>query len=218
MGLVGNQQIQLRVLLNLYTDLIQALDGGIAGEEILGTGAKGDNFQLAQADEGACDGHELADHLGNFFRSTHRIFGNKCFEMAHTQVVGAVEHAAVSIAAAIDEVAVPLGGGSVHAGTVKVLGNQRLRRFGAEVAQEDGQGVASGGFDLLDSLQHVLLIFHGRLALVDIRALGLAGGSDGGTAALGQVNDEAVAGYGDDAQFDLRNVSQIHSSFPPYKI
>ena len=41
MGLVGHQQVQLGVLLNLHADLIQPLDGCVTGEEVLGPRAEG---------------------------------------------------------------------------------------------------------------------------------------------------------------------------------
>ena len=48
--LVGDQQVQLGVFLNLHTQLVQAVDGGVAGEEVLGPGAEGDNLQVLNAD------------------------------------------------------------------------------------------------------------------------------------------------------------------------
>ena len=42
------------------------------------------------------------------------------FEVAHAEVVGAVQHTAVGIAAAVDHVAVTLGGGHEHAGAILI--------------------------------------------------------------------------------------------------
>ena len=61
-GLVGHQQIQLGVLLHFHSQLIQALDGGVAGKEVLGTGAKGDDLQVLYADDGPGDGEAVAGH------------------------------------------------------------------------------------------------------------------------------------------------------------
>ena len=83
MGLVGHQQVQLGIFFDLHTDLVQALDRGVAGEEVLGPGAEGDDFQLAQANQRAGDGLELADHLGDILGGAHGVLGDKSFQMAH---------------------------------------------------------------------------------------------------------------------------------------
>ena len=124
--------------------------------------------------------------------------------MAHPQIIRAVEHAAVGVATAVDEVAVTLSGSDKHAGAFKLLGNQRFGRLGAEVSQEDHQGVAAGGLHVLHSLEHVQLIFHGDGALVEI--LAPVGLDDIFPALGGQGNGEAVPGDGDDAQLDGRDV------------
>ena len=67
------------------------------------------------------------------------------FELAHAEIVGAVEHAAVGVTAAVDHVSVALGGGDVHAGAVEFLRDKRFGRFGTEVAEEHNQRVAAGG-------------------------------------------------------------------------
>ena len=218
-GLVGHQQIQLGVLLDLHADLIQALDGGVAGKEVLGTGAEGDDLQLGQADEGAGDGHIVLDHGGDVLGGAHGVLGDVGLQVAHAQVVGAVEHAAVGVAPAVDQVlAGLLGGGGVHDGAVKLLGDEGLGGLGAEVAQEHHQGVAAGGLHLVHGLEHVLLVLHGGLALVDVHALGLAGGHHRGAAALRQGDDEAVPGHRDDAQLYSGNVGQHNVLTPLLKL
>ena len=91
--------------------------------------------------------------------------------MPHTQIVGAVQHTAVGVAAAVDQVAITLGSSNAHGGTVEFLDQQRLRGFGAEVAQEHHQGVDAVGLSSRGS-QGVLLILHGDGALVDSLAVG----------------------------------------------
>ena len=139
---VGNEQVKLGVFLNLNTQLIQALDGGIAGEEVLRARAEGDDFQITHAQNGTGNRHKLGDLVGNFLRRADGILGNIALQMAHAEIVGAVQHTAVRISAAIDHIAVALGCRYEHAGAVKVLGNQRFGRFGAEVAEEYGQRIA----------------------------------------------------------------------------
>lgn len=46
--LVSYEEVELRVLLNLYTQFIQALDRSVAGEEVLRTWTEGDNLQALQ--------------------------------------------------------------------------------------------------------------------------------------------------------------------------
>ena len=124
--------------------------------------------------------------------------------MAHPQVVRAVEHAAVGIAAAVDEVAVTFSGSDEHAGAFELLRDQRFGGLGAEVSQEDHQGVAAGGLHVLHGLEHVQLIFHGDGALVEI--LTPVGLDDIFPALGGKGDGEAVPGDGDDAQLDDRDV------------
>ena len=79
--------------------------------------------------------------------------------MAQAEVVGAVEHAAVSIAAAVDEVLACLfRSGHIHDRAVELARNQRLRRLWAEVAEEDDKGIAASVLGFFDSGQHVLLV------------------------------------------------------------
>ena len=121
MGLVRHQQVQLGVFLHFHAQLIKALDGGVAGKEVLGPGAEGDDLQILHADDGPGDGHKLPDHVGALLRSPHGIGGDIGLQVAHAQIIGAVEHAAVGVAPAVDQVAVALGSGNVHGGAVKLL-------------------------------------------------------------------------------------------------
>ena len=108
-GLIRDEQIQLGVLFDLHTELVEALDGRVAGEEVLRTRAEGDDFEVADADNGSCDGDEVRDHLCDIFGGADRVFGDVALQMAHTEVIRTVQHAAVGVAAAVDEIAVALG-------------------------------------------------------------------------------------------------------------
>ena len=136
--------------------------------------------------------------------------------MAHAKVVGAVQHTAVSVAAAVDHIAVALGRRHKHAGAVEVLSDQRFGRFGTEVTEEYGQGIAAGSGDFGHSLLHILLVLDGDLALVEIGALGGAGGSNRRAALLAQRDGKTVTADGDNAQLDLRNVGGFHGGFLPF--
>jgi hypothetical protein len=46
---VSRQQIQLRVFFHGHAQVVQCLDRSVAGQEVVGTGAKGDDLQALQA-------------------------------------------------------------------------------------------------------------------------------------------------------------------------
>ena len=203
---IGNQQIQLGVFLHLHAQLIQALDGGVAGKEVLRAGAKGDDLEIFHTDDGAGNGNELRHLVGQLLGGTHGVFRNIALEVAHPQIVGAVEHPAVGVAPAVDHVAVALGGGHKHTGAVKVFGDEGLRRFGAEVAQKNRQRIAAGGTGIRNGIQHILFVFHGDRAFVHRQAPFGTQCRDGLPSVNGQRDGETIAGNRDDAQFDLGNV------------
>src|SRR5699024_261526 len=60
--LVSHQQVQLAVLLDLDAQLVQPLDGGVAGKKVLRAGAEGDDLKPLKAQDGTGDGNKL----GNF--------------------------------------------------------------------------------------------------------------------------------------------------------
>ena len=101
----------------------------------------------------------------------------------------------------------------MRSGTVKVLRDQGLGGLGAEVAKEDDQGVAAGGLDIVNGLDHVQLVLHGDGALIQAALADLDNGLAPGD---GQADGEAVAGDGDDAEFDFRNV--LHHDSDPFLI
>ena len=127
-------------------------------------------------------------------------------EVAHPEVVRAVEHAAVGVAAAVDEVAVALGCRDEHDGPVEALGDERLGGLGAEVAEEHGEGVAAGLHGLVDGGEHVLLVLDRLGDLDHVEAPLVAGRHDRGAAALGERDREAVAAHRDDAELDVGDV------------
>ena len=64
--LVGNEQVELRVLLNLHTKFVESLDRSVAGEEVLWTWTKGDDLKTLQTEDDACYRHEVSHHLSHF--------------------------------------------------------------------------------------------------------------------------------------------------------
>ena len=210
--LIGNQQIQLGILFDFNAQLVQALDRRIAGEEVLRTRTEGDDLEILQAQDGTRDRHKLSHLIGDLLGGAHRILRNVALEMTHAQVIGAVEHAAVSVAAAVDHITVALGSRHEHARAVEVLGDQSFRSFRTEVAQEHGQRVAASLVHFGHGLEHVLFVFDGGLRFVDLKTLGLAGRHDIGTALFAQRDRETVAGHRNDAQLNDRNVGH-HNVF-----
>ena len=213
---VGNEQVKLGVFLDLNTQLIQTLDGRIAGKEVLRARTEGDDLQVAHAQNRAGNRHKLGHFVRDLFGSADGILRNVTFQMAHAEVVGAVQHTAVRISAAIDHIAVALGCRYEHAGAVEVLGNQRFGGLGAEVAQKHSQCIAACGGDFGHSFLHVVLVLDSGLALVEVSALGGAGGSNGGAALLAQRDGKTVTADGDDAQLDLGDVGRFHDGFLPF--
>ena len=209
MGLVGDEQVELGVLLDLDAQLVEALDGGVAGEEVLRARPEGDDLEVAHADDGTGDGNEIGDYGRDIIRGAHRVLRDVGGQVAHAQVVAAVEHAAVGISAAVDEVAVTLGSRHEHAGSAELLRDEGLGRLGSEVAEEDHERVHALHQHIFDGVEHVLLVLDGDGALVD---LALVRSDDGGSPTLRQLDGEAVAADRDDAELDLRDV--VHGGPP----
>ena len=207
---VGNQQVQLAVLFHFNAQLVQALDGCVAGKEVLRAGAEGDDLQITHTQQGAGDGNELDHLVSDLISSADGVFGDVALQVAHTQVVGAVQHAAVSIAAAVDHVTVAFSSCNKHAGAVEEFCDQGFRSFGAKVAQENGQSIAASLGNLGNSLFHVLLVLNSGLCLVQVQTLSLAGCHDSGAALFAQLNGEAVTADGNNAQLDFRDVGRLH--------
>ena len=206
---IGLQQVQLGVFLHVDAQLEQRRDGRVAGQEVEGTGTEGDDLQVLQAQDGAGDGHEVDDLVGAVLGVAHGIFGNVRLDAGELQVIGSVQHAAIGVAAVAGQHAhVLLGGGDVHHRAAKQLGDGGLGTLGAEVAQENDQGIDAGLLDLLIGLHHVGVdaALDDGLTLVDVKVLFLQLGHDGLAALFGEGDREAVAADREDAHFDLRDV------------
>lgn len=128
--------------------------------------------------------------------------------MAHAQIVGAIEHAAVGITTTVDQVAVSLGRSHIHGGAVKLLAQDGLGGLRAKVAQEHHQSVDAVGLHVIQSLQGVGLILHRDGALIEALSVG---GNDILAALCGQSNGKTVARHGDDTELYFRNVHIVFS-------
>ena len=99
MGVEGREKVQLGVFLNLHPQLMELEDRSVAGQEILGTGAEGDNLQVLQANHRAGNGQEVLEHIRDFPGGSHGVFGDIGLYAPQGQVVAGVEHTAVCVAA-----------------------------------------------------------------------------------------------------------------------
>ncbi len=208
---VGDEQIEFRVLLNLDTEVVERLDRGIAGKEVLRARAECDDLEVFEAEQRACDRLELRNHVGKLFCRADRVLGDECLEVAQAEVIGAVEHAAVSIATAVDEVLARLfGSGHIHDRAVEFACDQRFRRLRAEVSEEDDEGIAASVLGFFDRCQHVALVLDRLLHFVEVAVFLLVGRDDGLAAVLREGDDEAVAADRDDAAFEIRDVAHVH--------
>ena len=155
----------------------------------MGRGPNAYDLERLYAQYHARNRHELGDHRGDLVCRAHRIFGDIGVYAAQLEVVGCVEHTAIRVAAAVEQIlAGLLGGGHEHHRAVKVLRDQRFGSLGAEIAQVHYQSVYAVLLKLFQSARSVVLVFHGGLDL-DYFAARLAERLNYGvTAALAQVN------------------------------
>src|SRR5699024_3629998 len=137
----------------------------------------------------------------------HGILGDDSLQLAQTQVIGAVQHTAVSVAAAVTQVvAVLFGSSHIHHRAVELLGNQGLGGLGTKVAQENHQCITFSSPGLSNGFQHILFVFNSLLDLDNFAARCAIGLDDIGTASLGQGNHKAITANGNNTQLDLRDI------------
>ena len=70
------EEIELAVLLDLHAEVIQLLDGRVAGEEVGGTRSEGNNFQPLERIYRAGNRQKGMDHIGTFLRVAHGVLGD----------------------------------------------------------------------------------------------------------------------------------------------
>lgn len=130
--------------------------------------------------------------------------------MTHGKVVAAVEHTTISVATAVDHVAVALSGRDEHARTMEFFGDERLGRLRSEVAKEHDEGVAACLAYLFDGFEHVLLVLYCCLAVIYLALISL---HDVLATLCGKSDRETVTADGNDAELHLRNVVALHNLF-----
>ena len=212
----GLEQVQLGIFLDFHAQVVQALDGRVAGQEVQRPGAEADDLQILQAHKGAGDGDELVDSVGAVLCVAHGVFRYVGLDFPELQVIAGVEHAAVGVAAATHQVVAGfLRGGNEHGGTVKMLGQQGFGDFRAEVAQVHHQRVAAGVLHVFQRLHHMDFAFHNADGAL-VHALAAVffgiGLHQGFSPVDGEGFRETVAGNGDDADLDFRGIVHLFKS------
>ena len=90
-------------------------------------------------------------------------------DFAKGEIVRAVEHSAVRIAASVDEVVLRfLRRRDKHTRPVEILRDLRLWRFWPEVAEEDDERIAFCRLYFVEGGEHILFVLHCRLRFVDV--------------------------------------------------
>ena len=157
----GLEQIQFRILLDLHPQVIQLLDGGIAGKEIQRPWPEADDLQIAQSYDSPGNGQEFMNHIRAFSCVPHRIFRYVSLYVPQFQVIAGIEHSAIGISAAVQQVAARLlCRRQEHLWPVKMLCKQGLRYLRPEVAKIDRQCIAPGFPYVLQCLHHMDLALY----------------------------------------------------------
>ena len=94
------EQVQLGVLLDLNTQIVQLFDRSVAGQEVQRTRTEADDLQVRQSDDSACDRartHGSSTPAHSFSTHSTGYSGTYAFTLRSCQVVAGVQHAAVSI-------------------------------------------------------------------------------------------------------------------------
>ena len=98
------EKVELRVLFDLNAHSVQRLDGSVACEEVLRTGTERNDLEVLHSIESSCYGNELVDHVSALFCVSDRILRDVSLYATDLEVVGSIEHTAVSIASAANEI------------------------------------------------------------------------------------------------------------------
>ena len=165
-----------------------------------------------QTNNGTGDGQELVDEFGAVGCVAYGLLRNVGAGLAQRKGVAGVQHAAVSVATAVNQVLLGLlSGGTEHGGTVEILGEHGLRDFRTKVAQIYAEGVTACLGDIFESLLHVdFALYNTDGAFVDafLAKFLLILGDNGLAAVNSQRFGETVARNGDDS--DLNNRYVVH--------
>ena len=86
----GFKEIQLGVFLDLHAQVVQLLDGRVAGQEVQGARAEADDLQVLKRIDGARDRKEFVDHIRAVFRVANGVLRDIGLHVTKSQVVAGV--------------------------------------------------------------------------------------------------------------------------------
>ncbi len=218
MLLISLEKIELRLLFNFHVEVVKLLDRSIACKEVCRSRAEGDDLQIGEAQGNSCDRKEVVDIVRGILCITDRVLRNPCVDIAESEVVACVQHAAVCIAASLNTKRVRrfLSCCDEHLRSVKMLCKQGLGNFRSEIAKVNAESVASCLLDILQCMYHVdFALDNGNRALINVICAILLRISldDSLPAVYGERCREAVSRHGHNTNFYGRDVT-VHS-YPP---
>ena len=98
------EKVELRVLFDLNAHSVQRLDGSVACEEVLRTRSERNDLQILHSIESSGYRNEVLDHVSALFCVSDRILRDVSVYATDLEVVGSIEHTAVSVASAANQV------------------------------------------------------------------------------------------------------------------
>ena len=208
--LIGLEQIQLGLFLNLDVQVVQLLDRSVACQEVGRAGSEGNDLQVGQTVCYACNRKEVMDHVCALFRIAYRIIRDVALCIAKSQVVGSIQNTAVSIAAAVDQIVLGLlSCCAEHLRSIEMLRKKSLGNFRSEVSKIYAQSVAVILLDVLERVHHVdFALDDCDGTLIDVCSIVLLRVScyQSFSAVLSKRSGEAVTGNGNNTKLDYRNI------------
>ena len=208
-------QVELRVLLNLYAEVIEWLDRCVASQEVEWTRTETEHLQVAHADDDAGNVTEVGQFLDGLLWCNVWILRNIDTQTAHTDVVAEVEHAAQRVTTVGGEVGLALFLGSQHhSWALELLDEHGGWTLWTEVAEEHADGVDAILLSPCQGLHRVILVLDGDRTVVHFWKVSLAHLShEGGQTGLRQGDREAVTAYTYDTQFHNRLIDHCCFEF-----
>ena len=156
MFLIGFEQVQLRFLLDFNAEVVELLDRSVACQEICRPRSERDNLQIGKTDGYSCYRQEVVNHIRAFVRIANRIVRDIGLHVAKRQVVAGVQHSAVCVAAAVQQILLALFGGCTeHLWSVKVLCQQSFGNFRSEISEIYAQRIASRLLNIFQCVYHI---------------------------------------------------------------
>lgn len=209
--LVEQQHVQLAVFHDFHAEVVEGLDGTIAGEEVLGPRAESEDLQTEHAQDDARDGFKMSNLRGEFFRQADGHLRDINRQVAQTEIVRGVQHAAKGIPAVAHEGIFALfGGGASHDGAHEFLREDGEGSFGAEIAQINHRGVGPGLVTFHQGLHGMDFVFDNSGAGKDLQANLFTFVNHSLHAFAGKLDGETIAADADDGELYFGGIRHIY--------